>query len=301
MSSSIYPFHPHSPGFTSLCHPWASGIVQWLTEVMAGIKLLSPGFATFSLRPLTSVHATKPVAGKASIELRVDPAERVYEIFVPHGTLATEVVLPMTITAVSAASHYSLTHETEVAGEYVSLSPATAVVERETQDTVFLRLTAPLSAGKHVFSAPQASAVAPLLQAAPPLSLQDVPFGPAVWAGQLVGEDRSTQGNWIGTYGRDGYLIFSSPSIPPTPPPGPVCNLNGTWYSETAGDVITVSQAAGSKNFTTALNGKYWDQGYLRDDGVIMYEQYTGIVTASDGASYGCDYIRWQQDTHLFW
>ena len=52
-------------GFTSLCHPWSSGVTKWLTEDTLGIKPGGPGFTRYDVFPhlgrtLTSVSGSVP-------------------------------------------------------------------------------------------------------------------------------------------------------------------------------------------------------------------------------------------------
>jgi len=41
-------------GYTSLCHPWSSGVTKWLSEEVLGIKPTAPGFKTFNVVPHVS-------------------------------------------------------------------------------------------------------------------------------------------------------------------------------------------------------------------------------------------------------
>lgn len=63
---------PHDPppnsqaGYTSLCHPWSSGILPWMQTHLLGLRPIRPGFEKFLLRPFlpeacTSLHATVPL------------------------------------------------------------------------------------------------------------------------------------------------------------------------------------------------------------------------------------------------
>lgn len=62
-------------GYTSLTHPWSAGVTKWMTEEILGIKPLSPGFATFSVKPFLSERITR-VKG---------------DVPTPHGTIAFSI------------------------------------------------------------------------------------------------------------------------------------------------------------------------------------------------------------------
>lgn len=246
---------PHEPvfdsdnGMTSLCHPWSSGLVQWSSENLAGIRALAPGFAQFAVTPvLQQVVARRPVYRRQAIEVAVDAVAGSYNITVPAGTVAVDVRLPL-LPSVAASTLGQFWSLAVVRGADSSRVRATVV--RGASGNVALRLAAPLTPGRYELSAPRfeelPSATATETETATAAALpqlEDTAFGPAQWPAVLEAEDRQTQGNWRGRYGSDGHLIFLDPT-PPAPIPGPLCNFAGTWSSETAGDVIVVTQTTG--------------------------------------------------------
>ena len=42
------------PGNPSLCHPWASGVTQWLSQHTLGVSALQPGHASWAAAPFVS-------------------------------------------------------------------------------------------------------------------------------------------------------------------------------------------------------------------------------------------------------
>lgn len=236
-------------GFTSLCHPWASGIVQWSSENLAGVKALTPGYGTFAVKPhLTKVQAHRPLARSGQrIEIDIDGVARNYRLVVPRDTVAAEVVLPVA-TMGNQVPRVGDNWEIQWQQDDAQAQPLMGTVAKVEDSRFFLRLKSFLRAGKHQLSTPtwvSAGSESERMERADLAGVQDSGFGPAVWAGEIVGEDRTTQGNWRGKYGSDGYYIYGSNPVPPTPPPGPACFLGGTWTSETPGDIIVITQPTG--------------------------------------------------------
>lgn len=233
------PIFDSDNGMTSLCHPWSSGLVQWSTENLGGLVPLAAGFSRFRIAPtLARVSLTRPVFGTAPIEVDVDAQLGRHRLLIPPRTEAVEVLLPLAAEAdAELGSMWTLLEE-------VGGGRQTARVVAAAGMGKALKLESPLPAGTYLFHSPRVvqkeAAAAPIRSRLPS---QDAGFGPAVWAGNFVGEDRRTQGNWRGQYGSAGYVIFGSA---PSPFPGPLCDLSGTWSSETPGDVIVVTQAKGA-------------------------------------------------------
>jgi len=78
-------------GYTSLCHPWGSGVTQWLTEETLGIKPVAPGFGAYEVFPhlgrtLTSVSGAVPTP-KGILRAAFDVAKGRANLTAPAGTL----------------------------------------------------------------------------------------------------------------------------------------------------------------------------------------------------------------------
>jgi hypothetical protein len=86
-------------GYTSLTHPWSSGVVKWLSEETLGIKPLEPGFKTFEIIPhlghsLTWVKGSTPTpAGMISADFNINTGLSKFTI--PLSTLAKQVWIPL--------------------------------------------------------------------------------------------------------------------------------------------------------------------------------------------------------------
>jgi hypothetical protein len=86
-------------GYTSLTHPWSSGVVKWLSEETLGIKPLEPGFKTFEIIPhlgasLTWVKGSTPTpAGLISAHFNISTGRSKFTI--PASTTAKQVCIPL--------------------------------------------------------------------------------------------------------------------------------------------------------------------------------------------------------------
>lgn len=78
-------------GYTSLCHPWSSGVTKWLSEEVLGIKPTAPGFKQFLVQPhltndLTWVRGSvMTVNGK--IKAEYDRKKGSALVVVPEGSI----------------------------------------------------------------------------------------------------------------------------------------------------------------------------------------------------------------------
>jgi alpha-L-rhamnosidase len=80
-------------GYTSLCHPWSSGITKWLSEEVLGIKPIVPGFEKFVVKPhltneLTWVRGSVMTVN-GQIKSEFDRQKGTASLIVPQGTLGS--------------------------------------------------------------------------------------------------------------------------------------------------------------------------------------------------------------------
>ncbi len=79
-------------GYTSFCHPWGGGVVNWLSEEVLGIKPTLPGFREFDVMPFPAVSVNQfkgsvPTPhGTIQVEMDVDQGR--LEVVVPEGLTA---------------------------------------------------------------------------------------------------------------------------------------------------------------------------------------------------------------------
>jgi len=84
------PVPNNQTGYTSLCHPWSSGIVKWLNEETLGLRPVEPGFVRWAVTPhlgltLTRVSGHTPTQhGALSVEF--DATRGVMVVTAPAGT-----------------------------------------------------------------------------------------------------------------------------------------------------------------------------------------------------------------------
>jgi hypothetical protein len=86
-------------GYTSLTHPWSSGVVKWLSEETLGIKPLEPGFKTFEIIPhlgknLTWVKGSTPTPG-GMISADFNSSTGLFTFTIPASTYAKQVCIPL--------------------------------------------------------------------------------------------------------------------------------------------------------------------------------------------------------------
>ena len=179
-------------GYTSLCHPWGSGVTKWLSEEVLGIKPTSPGFKTFDVRPhlgrtLTSVAGTTPTPCGA-IRASFNVSSGACMVAVPAGTVG-RIGIPKA--------------EKMIKGIVVNGKPAWDGAFRPvpgiggaSQDSNFVYFTA-LQPGAYTIAVTYSGSTPSYVEA------------PEVYPARCVGEDATTSGNWGGVYGKDGYVLFN--------------------------------------------------------------------------------------------
>jgi hypothetical protein len=179
-------------GYTSLAHPWGGGVTKWLSEEVLGIKPTAPGFATIEISPrpgrtLTWVEGTVPTP-RGPISARFDLRGGTARLHIPAGTTA-RVGIPQTGRAVQSIS---------LEGRLVwdGQSHPAADITSASEDADFVWLDG-LRQGDYEFAVRYTGHAEPFRD------------GPFVYPARFVKEDTRTGGNWGGTYGRDGSVLFS--------------------------------------------------------------------------------------------
>jgi len=177
-------------GYTSLCHPWGSGVTKWLTEEILGIKPSSPGFKTFDIIPhpgrtLTRVSGSVPTPN-GTIRAGFDVTTGDCSIDVPKGTIG-RIGIPKV--------------EKRIANIMVNGTPVwdgafypVPGISGANQDSDFVYFTN-LQPGTYLFTVTYGGATPSYAEP------------PAVFPAGFIGEDTLTQGGWGGKYGKDGYVL----------------------------------------------------------------------------------------------
>ena len=182
-------------GYTSLCHPWGSGVTKWLSEEVLGIKPTLPGFKTFDVTPhlgrtLTSVMGITPTPHGA-VRASFNVATGICVVTVPVGTVG-RVGIPKVERTIKSITVNGCT-------AWDGTFRLTPGIGGANQDADFVYLTA-LQPGKYTIAVAYSGTTPPYVEV------------PENFPARFVREDPQTRGNWGGVYGKDGYLL---------------CNYNG--------------------------------------------------------------------------
>jgi hypothetical protein len=125
-------------GRTSLCHPWASGVLTWLSESVLGVQPQVPGYRSWRFFPkrFASIEGTVPtpfdgINDGGNIQIKLDVQARVLRVTVPEGTRGSLYVPLFLISATSdalrggcggASSQKEVVPAVWINGEVVSIS-----------------------------------------------------------------------------------------------------------------------------------------------------------------------------------
>ncbi|MCP4313094.1 MAG: hypothetical protein GY790_17685 [Bacteroidetes bacterium] len=79
-------------GYTSFCHPWGGGVVNWLSEELLGIKPTLPGFRQFDVMPFPT-EGVNQLKGSVptphgTIQVKLDMDQGRLQVVVPEGLTA---------------------------------------------------------------------------------------------------------------------------------------------------------------------------------------------------------------------
>jgi len=194
--------HPNDPvpngqhGYTSLCHPWSSGITKWLSEEILGIKPSSPGFKTYQIIPhlndhLTWVKGKMPTPlGDISFDMNIEKGIAYLES--PPGSEG-HLAIPK---AGKTINRIRVNNKVVWNGE----RKTTPVVKdiAEDKDFVHLKRLAP-GTYRLVIDYAENDHKNNTLE---PFTQQ--------YTTTLTNVDSVTKANWKGKYGKDGYLLFDT-------------------------------------------------------------------------------------------
>ncbi len=179
-------------GYTSLCHPWSSGVTKWLTEEVLGIRPTAPGFASVDIFPqlgsrLTRVSGAVPTP-HGLVEAAFDISSGRCQAAIPAGALG-RVGIPKAGRSIASVK---IDHQLVWDGTYHSIAGIESA--DETADYVRFKGMKP----GHYTMEVKFLGKAPARREQP----REYPLAPAK-------TDAATHGDWNGRYGRDGYVLFS--------------------------------------------------------------------------------------------
>ena len=186
------PVPNNQTGFTSLCHPWGGGVVKWLSEEVAGIKPVSPGFKEYAIVPhlgrsLTWVKGAVPTPhGEIGMSINVDSGEM--SMSAPAGTIGRLGIPKMEKTI------RSIVFDNVVVWDGVFHAANGVGGAEEAPDFVYLTKVHP---GTHAITVKYSGTTPGYVE---PLEHYDV---------DGIRQDSATGGSWGGKYGSEGYVLFS--------------------------------------------------------------------------------------------
>jgi len=179
-------------GYTSLCHPWGGGVTAWLSEEVLGIKPLKPGFAEYEIVPhlgrtLTWVKG-QVLTPHGPIQAHFDISEGIATIQTPAGTTGLVGIPKVERIIRQIRINGSVVWD----GKFHSVSGIDAA--KQDNEFVYLHLVEPGTC-RVKFS---------YRGRTPPPQQEKITY-----AAKCVGEDENTAGNWQGSYGSDGCILFN--------------------------------------------------------------------------------------------
>jgi len=179
-------------GYTSLCHPWGSGVTSWLSEEVLGVKATSPGFSTYSVLPhlgrtLTRVGGRMPTP-HGLIEVAFDALRGTMTVKAPAATLGT-IGIPKQERVIQEVKCNGRLIWNGKFHRFKGIGDA-----KIDQEFVYLTEVHP---GRYALQIRYEGHIPKYIEP------------PARYAAAVVREDVTTRGDWPGHYGRDGYFLFN--------------------------------------------------------------------------------------------
>jgi tetratricopeptide (TPR) repeat protein len=176
--------------YTSLTHPWSTGIVKWLSEEMLGIKPLEPGFKTFEIVPhltdtINAVSGSTPTL-EGSISASFNLKSGLATLVIPQGTMAERVAIPLGGNRAKALY---------LNGKLIWDGKADAAVR---VSDGYLNIGG-VKPGKYSYRVVYDGFKSPK-------PAVDLPWNYVINA---FTQDSLTSGKWRGHYGKDGFVLFN--------------------------------------------------------------------------------------------
>lgn len=193
-------------GYTSLCHPWSSGVTRWLSEEILGIKPLTPGFKRFTVLPRLSatVHAVRGdvPTPNGTISFALDANQGDASLNVPTGSTAV-LGIPKTGRRIQRIS---------TNGQPVYPQRTSGI--RHTEDDSFVYFH-DLPSGRHIFTMEYGDSTTGS-------QTPSVAHSSSSRSVSLLGIDSTAGPQWRLRYGSAGHLTFEhhdghveQPNLPP--------------------------------------------------------------------------------------
>jgi hypothetical protein len=213
------------PGNPSLCHPWASGVTQWLSQHTLGVSALQPGHASWAAAPFVSndlptvsgsvptllgliaVNATWQQGGEVTVTVTAPTPGRVGVLRTHTATAATggSPLIAVTVDGVEL----ELSNEASDDGLHLLSS---ALGDSQLRERWFTELLPP---GSHTIVACYGSAAATTDTAGDSESAAPAsngggggPFPPPYFPVDSKNDTKTSGTGWSTKYGSDGYALF---------------------------------------------------------------------------------------------
>lgn len=175
-------------GYTSLTHPWSAGVVKWLSEEVAGIKPLEPGFKTFEIIPhlstsLAWVKGSTPTP-KGLIKASFNILNGRSSFTIPGGTIARRIAIPIGENSIQTVylNNKLLGNQNDytIAAGYLYL--------KNVRSGEYICKLGYMTIARHL-----------------------IPVKNKAWHYPVnkITQDSLTHGNWKAHYGKAGYVLFN--------------------------------------------------------------------------------------------
>lgn len=247
-------------GFTSLTHPWGSGVTKWLTEEVLGIKPTSPGFKTVDILPNLGRKLTR-VSGNVytplgTVEASFNVSTGDASVSIPQGAVG-RIGIPKVEKSIK---QIKVNGNIVWKGEYVKVLGIAAA----NADDDFIYLTG-VKPGKYQIKISYTGKTPDYVELK-----EQYPVS-------KIKTDSVTHGNWGGVYGKDGYVL---------------CNYHGNGKDKSA----IPSYVASIDYYKVKGNGKplnvIWDSTTtdsraLAPDAKNSFPRIAACYYAADGDQIG--------------
>ena len=180
-------------GYTSLTHPWSSGVVKWLSEEVLGIKPLEPGFKVFEIVPhlgdtISFVSGSTPtLQGAISADFNVNSG--LTSLTIPKDTKAKRVAIPL-----GGNTSKSLYLNGKLIWDVKNGSTSKAIQIKDGYLNV-----SNLLPGKYEYKVVYE-------KIKEHKAVNDLPWSYPINTFQ---QDSLTSGKWMDSYGKQGYVLFN--------------------------------------------------------------------------------------------
>lgn len=182
-------------GYTSLTHPWSSGVVKWLSEEVLGIKPLEPGFKVFEIVPhlgdtISFVSGSTPTL-QGLISANFNLKTGLNTLTIPKGTIAKRVAIPLGKNKIKSLS---------LNGKPIWNAKDSKGSHSETIEIKdgYLNISN-LLPGKYEYKVVYKTINEPK-------ATEDLPWTYVI---KTFKQDSLTSGQWKNNYGKEGYMLFN--------------------------------------------------------------------------------------------